>query len=75
MGSRKFLKEVKKMNDKVKIWKTLFAPALSKENLKNLLPPDPLNGIDIEKEYKLIKQKKSNLPRRLREMIIERMEK
>ena len=38
------------------------------------IPKDPLKGIDLEREYKLIKQKKSKLSRRLRELVIDRVE-
>ena len=50
---------------------------LNKEKLeiiKKLLPPD-LQDTDIEKEYDLIKQKKSNLSFSRRKMIIDVMEK
>ena len=33
---------------------------------------DPLVGIDIEKEYQLIQQKKSNLSANLRNMVVNR---
>jgi len=32
--------------------------------------PDELNGIDIEREYHLIQQKKSRLSKRLRDRVI-----
>jgi hypothetical protein len=35
---------------------------------------DPLSGIDIEKEYKLIQEKKSGLSRSMREMVKRRYE-
>ena len=43
----------------------------------NCLPKnkDDLDGIDIEKEYELIKQKKSGLSRRLRDRVVSRYEK
>lgn len=36
--------------------------------------PDPLKGVDIEKEYKLIKEKKSNLSASKRRMVVYRYE-
>jgi hypothetical protein len=36
--------------------------------------PDPLAGIDIEKEYELIQRKQSNLPRSRRDMVVYRVE-
>lgn len=35
---------------------------------------DLLRGIDIDKEYELIKQKKSALPARIRRLVVQRME-
>jgi hypothetical protein len=35
---------------------------------------DPLKGIDIDKEYELIKQKKSTLSARLRRIVVRRKE-
>ena len=36
--------------------------------------PDQLEGVDLEKEYELIKQKKSKLPASQRRAIVFRME-
>lgn len=36
--------------------------------------PDPLAGIDIEREYELIRQKRSTLPRSKRDMVVARWE-
>lgn len=38
------------------------------------LTKNPLRGVDIGKEYELIKQKKSTLPARLRRLVVKRME-
>jgi hypothetical protein len=35
---------------------------------------DPLTGINVEVEYELIKKKKSNLPSRIRSLIIQEVE-
>lgn len=36
--------------------------------------PDALEGVDIESEYKLIRQKKSRLSRSLRDLVVYRYE-
>lgn len=36
--------------------------------------PDPLAGIDIEREYELIRQKRSTLSRSKRDMVVARWE-
>jgi hypothetical protein len=37
-------------------------------------PKDPLDGIDIEAEYKLIQQEKSKLSAHLRDLVVSRYE-
>jgi hypothetical protein len=37
-------------------------------------PKNLLRGIDVDKEYELIKQKKSTLPARLRQLVVKRKE-
>lgn len=39
-----------------------------------IISDDPLQGIDIDKEFKLIGQKKSNLSASLRRLVIRRYE-
>ena len=52
------------------MWPFLSMAAMSgmMNNIK--IPKDELDGIDIDEEYELIKQKKSKLSRRLRDRVV-----
>ncbi len=39
-----------------------------------IIPPDPLDGIDIEKEFELICKKQSNLSASMRRLVVRRYE-
>jgi hypothetical protein len=51
-----------------------MAAAMGAFSGNNHMRTDELDGIDIEFEYELIKQKKSRLSRRLRDMVCYRYE-
>jgi hypothetical protein len=63
----------------MKSFKGMALAALAMAQMSRMASPlhhreDPLEGIDIEKEYFKIIEKRSGLSRRLREMVIDRYE-
>lgn len=49
--------------------------AVARQGREGILRADPLKGIDLETEYKLIKAEISPRPERIQRMIIDRVEK
>lgn len=55
--------------------KTMLVGLMAFAGFNNRMPADPLEGIDINKEFELIGKKKSNLSSSLRKLVIYRREK
>ncbi len=63
------------MNDRVFMRKCVKSAMELPNTIKQLMNPiktkdNPLKGIDVEKEYELIQEKKSTLPAKMRELIV-----
>ena len=53
---------------------TTLANFMNRHPERRMTPKDKLEGIDVNVEYKLIKEKKSKLSRAMRDLVVHRKE-